>query len=329
MRILLTGGSGFIGTNLVDRLRANHQILDLSHRPPLNLENMPFWRETDILDQKTVQLRFREFQPEIVIHLAARAECDECTTIEKGYRVNTDGTSHVLKAICETRSVRRTIITSSQFVCGPGRLPRGDDDYFPVTVYGASKVITEELTRRANLPCPWTIIRPTNIWGPWHERYSREFWRIVAQGLYVHPAGAPVVRCYGYIGTVMDQIENLLNIPAEEVNGKTLYVGDAADDIYLWANAFCLALTGRRAPRVPRTVLRTAGLVGDLITTLSGKPFYITSSRYRSMVSEYLAPMEPTFDILGRPARVLDKNVQETVSWLRSKGPSEFSNTAR
>lgn len=72
---------------------------------------------------------------------------------------------HELDVIKATPSVERVIITSSQFVCGPGYIPKHDEDFAPVTVYGQSKVLTEQLTRQAGLRCVWTIVRPTNIWG--------------------------------------------------------------------------------------------------------------------------------------------------------------------
>ena len=204
MRILITGGSGFIGTNFIDEIsREANTILNYSLHPPLKAEHKQYWRAGDILDPAATTAAFQEFQPRGVLHLAARAECDEKTTVEEGYRTNTEGTQNVLEAIRTTPSVQRAIVTSSQFVCAPGRLPKNDTDYFSETVYGQSKVITEKLTRDANLSACWTIIRPTNIWGPWHMRYRREFWRVVERGLYVHPGHQPVIRCYGYVKNVV------------------------------------------------------------------------------------------------------------------------------
>ena len=200
MRILITGASGFIGTNAIEEfVRAGNTILNYSLHPPLNAEQASHWRAGDILDAKATTAVFREFQPDHVLHLAARTDCDEKTTVETGYRVNTEGTQNVLDAIRATPSVERSIITSTQFVCAPGRLPKSDTDYFPETVYGQSKVITEKLTRDANLASCWTIIRPTNVWGPWHMRYRREFWRVLERGLYVHPGHQPVIRTYAYV----------------------------------------------------------------------------------------------------------------------------------
>ncbi len=201
---------------------------------------------------------FREFEPELVLHLAARADCDENTTVEAGYPVNTEGTRNVLDAIRVTPSVARSIITSTQFVCGPGPLPKSDTDYFPATVYGQSKVVTEELTRAANLPSCWTIIRPTNVWGPWHMRYRREFWRVVERGWYVHPGHEPVIRTYAYVGNVVDQIRKIFEAPRELVDGKTIYVGDRPINLFEWTDGFSRALTGKSVRVVPRPVLAHA-----------------------------------------------------------------------
>jgi nucleoside-diphosphate-sugar epimerase len=320
MRIFTTGGSGFIGTNLIQSLLdAGHSVLDYSLSPPANPRLQATWVQGDILDAVALQKACQDFAPDAIIHLAARAECDENTTVEEGYRANTDGTRNVLEAIKATPTVRRVIITSTQYVCGPDRLPEHDEDYFPHTIYGQSKVITEQLTRSANLPCCWTITRPTNIWGPWHWRYPREFWRIAAKGYYVHPAGKPVVRCYGYVGNIVAQMLRILELPEASVHRKTFYLSDPADDIYHWASGFCQALRGQPVPKVPRFILRAAGLAGDAIGAITGKPFYITSSRYRSMVTDYVVPMEKTMEVLGPGSHSLQEGIEETLQWLYSE----------
>src|SRR5439155_20720019 len=118
---------------------------------------------------------------------------------------------NILEAIRTTPSVQRAIITSSQFVCAPGRLPKNDMDYFPETVYGESKVITEKLTREANLSACWTIIRPTNTWGPWHMSYRRGFCRVFKRGLYSHRGPPPVIRSYAYVNNFVYQIRKIFD----------------------------------------------------------------------------------------------------------------------
>ncbi len=319
MKILITGGSGFIGTNAVDAFAPlGWDILNYSWDAPLKSEQASYWRGGDILDPVATAAAFREFQPNLVLHLAARADCDENTTVEEGYRVNTDGTRNVLDAIRATPSVERAIITSTQFVCGPGRLPAHDGDYFPATVYGGSKVITETLTRAADLPCCWTIVRPTNIWGPWHLRYRREFWRVLQRGLYVHPGRQPVIRSYGYVKNVVDQMRRILESPADRVAGRTLYLGDRPANLFDWVNGFSRALVGHNARTVPRPFLRSLALLGDMPTRITGRAFLINSSRYRSMISDYDTPMEATFELLGGNPYSLEEGIDETVAWLRS-----------
>ena len=91
------------------------------------------------------------------------------------------------------------------------------------------------------------------------------------QGRYVHPGGAPVTRCYGYVGNVVDQVMTILNRRDGSLDRKTFYVGDPPDDIYQWTNAFSLALTGKKVRVVPRPVLRSVGLVGDVVIAAGGK----------------------------------------------------------
>lgn len=319
MRILITGGSGFIGTNLVEVFAKDATaLLNYSVHAPLNPAQMPYWRAGDILNTEKTTAAFQEFQPDHVLHLAARAECDEKTTVEEGYPVNTQGTRNILEAIRATPSVQRAIIASSQFVCAPGRLPKSDTDYFPETIYGESKVVTEKLTREANLSCCWTIIRPTNIWGPWHLRYRREFWQVVERGLYVHPGREPVIRCYGYVKNIVHQIRKIFEADPGLVNGQTLYVGDPPTDLYDWTNGFSRALTGHNVRVVPRPVLRALAWLGDIPTAITGKPFLINSSRFRSMTTEYNTPMDRTFALFGENPYTLEEGIEETVSWLKS-----------
>jgi nucleoside-diphosphate-sugar epimerase len=317
MKVLITGGSGFIGTNLFDAFTdTGSTLLNYSLHPPLNPEQIQYWRAGDILDEPATTAVFREFQPDRVIHLAARADCDENTTVEAGYRINTEGTRNVLAAIRVTPSVQHTIITSSQFVCAPGRLPQSDTDYFPETVYGQSKVITEKLTRDANLANCWTIIRPTNVWGPWHLRYRREVWRVLERGLYLHPGRQPVIRCYAYVKNVIAQIQKIFEAPRDLVHGKTIYLGDPPGDIFIWVNGFSQALTGRDVRVVPRPLMRFLASLGDTPTYITGKPFLINSSRFRSMTTDYLTPMERTFELLGENPYTLENGIRETVKWL-------------
>lgn len=317
-KILITGGSGFIGTNFVEFVqKQGHPLLNLDISQPLNRSHFQFWRKVDILDPEGLDNAFASFQPDWVVHLAARTDCDENTTVEKDYIVNTFGTENVLNAIKSTPSVSRAILTSTQFVCRPGIVPANDEVYDPHTVYGQSKVIAEQLTRSANLTCTWTIIRPTNIWGPWHLRYLAQFLRILQKGLYFHPRGRPCTKSYGYVGNVVHQIAQILVAPSLAVNGRTLYVGDKPIELLTWVDAFSKELRGKPVCIMPYWAMQFAAMCGDIISTCTGKPFLLNSGRFRSMVDDYIAPMDETFALLGNSPASLLEGVRETVRWLR------------
>jgi len=81
MKILIPGRSGFIGTQVVDRLLAKgHTVLNLSLHDPHEEAHQPFWREIDTLDADLLRQTMTEFVPDQVMHLAARTEMDEKTT---------------------------------------------------------------------------------------------------------------------------------------------------------------------------------------------------------------------------------------------------------
>ena len=317
MRIICTGASGFIGTNLVNRLRQrNVEILNIDAKKPLEKHHLVYWQEGNMLERQRLIDSFTSFQPTHVVHLAAHTNTD--SEVLEDYQVNIAGTANVLAAIKNTPSVARVVITSTQFVHRPGHSPEHDQDFEPHTAYGQSKVITEQLTRGANLNCIWTIIRPTNIWGPWHPRYPHEFWRVLKQGRYFHPGRKPVVRTYGYVGNVAYQIEQILQASPELVHQKVYYVGDKPINIYEWANEFSKALTQQEVRVVPRSFVRGMALVGDLLRW-AGVQFPIHSSRFQSMTTDYLAPMEPTFQAFGNPTFSLAEGIKETTEWLKSQ----------
>lgn len=314
MRLLVTGGSGFIGTNLMAHYIAQGiELVNLDWNPPLDPGQNPWWRACDIMDEQDVHALCAGFRPTHVVHLAARADTEEPNDIG-AYQQNHEGTRRLLAVLRETPSVQRIVVTSTQFVCEAGYQPRHDQDFKPFTLYGETKRLTELATREAGLQCCWTIIRPTTIWGPWSLRYRDVMFKVMRKGLYFHPGTGSVVRSYGYVGNVVWQIDRILQLPAEAVNGRVLYVGDRPFDLRTWVEAISKRLTGRPVRYMPNWLVRTVALGGDLLKLLR-IPFPITTGRYRSMTSDYVTPMDRTIALLGEAPWTLEAGVDAMVRW--------------
>ncbi len=328
MRLLVTGGSGFIGTNLMAHFIAKGaEVVNLDWNPPLNPEHKPWWKLCDIMDEERMAELFREFQPTHVVHLAARADTDEPVEI-LAYQQNHIGTERVLRVVKSTPSIQRLIVTSTQFVCEAGYQPKHDLDCKPFTLYGETKRRNEIATREAGLACAWTIIRPTTIWGPFSLRYRDIMFKVMKKGLYFHPSKKKVVRSYGYVGNVVWQIERMLTVPVEKINGRVFYVGDQPFDLRIWVNAISLRLTGKPVRYIPTWLVRTIAFGGDVLKALR-IPFPITTGRYRSMTSDYITPMDRTIEALGEAPWSLEQGVDEMVRWYENGSDRIIAHTLK
>jgi GlcNAc-P-P-Und epimerase len=320
-RVLLTGGSGFIGTNLVDLLQAcGAQVVNADVRPPLSPAQHAAWRRCDVGSEADLRSVMAHVDPQVVIHLAART--DTTSDVVGEYAINHVGTANVVRALAAAPGADRFVFVSSQFVLGPGAPFTGEEDYAPHTAYGQSKVEAERWLRRHPPTAIWSIVRPTNVWGPWHLRYQREFWRVLRRGWYLHPSSPDPVRSYGYVGSVCLQLLAVLDAGAA-VHGRALYVGDEPVRLSQWVDAFSLALRGRPARRVPGPALQALARAGDAAGRL-GVRAPIDSGRFRSMTEDYPTPMDRTAEALGGlPVVPMDLGVAQTVRWLERGTPAD------
>jgi GlcNAc-P-P-Und epimerase len=330
MRVFVTGGSGFIGTTLIDRLARNGlTLVNYDCAPPQEPAQRPYWRRGSILDAADMSAALQEFGATHVVHLAARADLDESGSVAD-YPENIDGVTNLIAAVEKASTVERLVVTSTQMVCRPGYRPAHDEDFSPNSVYGESKIITEQLTRQADLQCAWTIIRPTNIWGPRHPRHSVHFFSLVERGLYWHPSGRSARRCWGYVGNVAYQIQRILELPAAKVDRQVFYVGDAEFDLVDWVNAVSLRLTGRRAKLAPRGLLYLGALAGEVVERC-GLRTPLSLLRFRAMTEDYLPPMEKTLSVVGSGPYSMEQGIDETLRWLataRVNGKSSAAEAA-
>ena len=168
-RIFITGGSGFIGTNLIDLfVKKSYNFINLDKAEPIKKDQINYWIKGNIVNMADLESVFSKYHPTVVIHLAART--DTLSTDIKDYLENTQGSKNIIDIVKKYSCVRHLIMTSTQYVYKSLTIPfpSKDDEYIPHTTYGLSKKIMEEDTRHSNLQCAWTIVRPANVWGPWH-----------------------------------------------------------------------------------------------------------------------------------------------------------------
>ena len=319
-KFLIIGGSGFIGTNLIDDLlNKGCNLLNIDIASPNKSDHINFWRCVDILNYEALSLIINDYKPNFIIHLAART--DTTGNSLDDYEDNIIGTRNLISIIKNCSFIERFILTSTQFVNQYNGRPLSDTDYSPHTFYGQSKVINEIDLRAAKLECVWTIIRPTNIWGPFHPRYPFEFWKILSQKLYFHPNKKNIFRSYGYVKNVTFQIQRIFEANSKLINKNTFYVGDHPIDQYLWVNSFSQLLIGSPVKIIPKSALYLLALFGSTLRLLKVQ-FPITLSRYKSMTTSNDISMNKTYEILGIPPYTLLEGVSETVEWLKIDHPT-------
>ena len=323
-KILITGGSGFIGINLIEQFeQLGYSFINFDKAKPWKKVHERYWLQANLLDIETIREAFIKFNPTIIIHLAARTDCN--SDILEDYIDNTQGTQNLINVIKEFDCIKQVLITSTQYVYKSKSSPFQlcDNEYLPHTTYGKSKVITEEITRKADLKCAWTIVRPGNVWGPWHMRYPIELWKMIDQGYYVHASKKEVIRTYGFVKNVVHQIIEIINAPIEKVNQKTFYLGDLPIDSYIWLNGISNNLRGKSIKRIPSSFFIFPALMGDLLKKI-GIPSPIYTTRYKNMIEDYYAPTNITINEFGLSCPDINQNIQETVDWIKGEGQVFF-----
>jgi nucleoside-diphosphate-sugar epimerase len=316
MKILVTGGSGFIGRHLMDQLMGDGlPVLNLDIIMPQEEAQRRVWRQSSVLDKASLATAFADFQPTHVIHLAAEATMQGRSIAD--YPTNVQGVENLMDVIKLTASVERAIVTSTQHVRRPGSGPAaGDRDYAPYMLYGESKVRTEEITRAAALPCAWCIIRPTNVWGPHNAVLEGGIWRLIYRGIYFHPQGDPVIRGYGYVRNVTWQIGRLLSVDSGAMSGKVFYVGEDNSRQADWIDGFALELTGRKAKTLPLALIRALSGFGDLLGGV-GVRFPLYAARLANLTTSNPVPMGPILGLLGNPPISQAEGIRTTCERLK------------
>lgn len=173
MKVMVTGGCGFIGSHLVEQLISQgmevHVLDNMVSGFPQNVSASAIIHNQDIRNKKAKQI-ISQIKPNVIFHLAAQA--DVAKSIQNptfDADVNIKGTINVLEA-CREANVKKIVFASTSAVYGNLQKERisENDKVKPSSYYGLSKLTAESYIRLFSelYGIPYTILRYGNVYGP-------------------------------------------------------------------------------------------------------------------------------------------------------------------
>lgn len=173
MKIIVTGGAGFIGSNLVDSLISKgyevHIIDNLSTGKLENLNKQAYFYNTDITSPNINDI-FKQIKPDVLFHLAAQVSVSESIKFPlKDEKTNIQGTVNLLES-CRNFNTKKIIYSSSAAVYGmPIKNPISENHPTdPISHYGISKLTPEYYIKLYHhlYGLNYAILRYSNVYGP-------------------------------------------------------------------------------------------------------------------------------------------------------------------
>jgi nucleoside-diphosphate-sugar epimerase len=313
-KILITGGSGFIGSHLCRFLltkKVDIENLDIS-APSKDL--MPYWCQGSILNSSNLENKVITNNYDVIINLAA------VTTMysenKKDYDVNTLGVFNLTNAIAKYSPKTSLIHFSTQHVIAPGEKHIKDFQGKEfVGDYGKSKREGELILQESTVD-KWIIFRPTLIWGPGNKAILHGIGKAMINGYYFHHKNDRVIRSYGYIENSVNQIWKAVENWDLLCNKDIYYLADGNFSQLEWVTLLSKSIVGKGPRTIPAGAIWTLGKVGDILKRM-GISFPMDSSRYRNMTTSNYVPLEQTARDLGCRTDNYDSGILETGKWIR------------
>jgi nucleoside-diphosphate-sugar epimerase len=333
-RCLITGASGFVGSNLARLMRREGWDVRCLVRASSRLDQIePLGVELvrGALDD-AASLKAAVAGVDVVFHLAGRTAALRASEYE---RDNVDGTRLLAEACAAQANPPVLVMASSLAAGGPGtfRSPRRESDpERPVSAYGRSKLAAERAAS-ATANVPLSIVRPPMVFGQ-ADRASLQIFRGM-RFLPVHPS--PGLRRFPVsLIHVTDLCDAILRIATRgervERNGDGAATIDkgkyyvAADRSITYGELGQLAATAAgwavASLPLPKPIFWFAGSLGEALGRIRKRPALINFDKVREATAKgWVCSDEKIRTQLGyQPAATLEERFAETVAWYRQHG---------
>jgi nucleoside-diphosphate-sugar epimerase len=326
-RVLVTGSTGFIGSRTVDALLKQgvtvRTLLRSGSRAGDNgMQGVEICR-CDYDDPESLGRAVLDV--DIVIHLAGVTKAVDEAAFRAG---NVMPAVNLLEAVKRHNpGIRRFVLVSSLAAAGPAVSAhsgvRETETPHPVSAYGRSKLLGEQLCLQKAGGIPLTIIRPPAVYGP-GDRDILEMFQMMQKGFLLSAGDGRTQRfSMVHVDDLVDGM--LLAARSETAKGQTYFI--ASPEPYCWEDIIEAArpAIGFRMliwVPIPRPLVFALGFVFGAAARLANRPALINLDKTNELVQDYwVCSSEKAFHDLGFTARIpLDKGIRETIAWYREKG---------
>jgi dihydroflavonol-4-reductase len=318
MKAFVTGGTGFIGSHLVDDLlrEAGAEIRCLVRSDEKWLRGKPYERIIGDLHHLGV-LKEAMSGVDVVIHCAGVVKARHSADFERG---NVDATENVLRTAIKT-GVPRVVILSSLAAAGPsdGRPLTEADPMRPVSRYGVSKQRMEDMVHRiADPQMPVTILRPAAVYGP-REEDIYSFFKTASKGIcpIIGDGEANPVS----IVHVDDVVAAIRAACAYDHRGvDTFFIGSERAHTWNEIKDATEAALGRglTAIRIPAGIVRNVGGLAEDVGAWFGRYPVINRDKASELVLEWTCSVDKARQRLGYTQTMdLTTGIANTIQWYR------------
>lgn len=321
MHIALTGGTGFIGTHMIDQLLSDGHCVSCLVLPGQKYKPIPNVRyfEGDLRDSKSLEAFLQGSQT--IIHLAGLTRAK---TEGEFIEINAKGTE------CLVRTAKRVspefshiIAMSSLAAVGPASDESGLSENAPlrpISPYGRSKKKLEECLRGFEPEVKWTVIRAPGVYGP-YDRDFLQYFKLVQKG-WRFVVGKHSVMSVLFVKNLVSAIEKCLGNPASY--NQAFFISD--DGCYDWDQLGCMieSSLGKKSFRVsiPFWVVQGVSTLTEFVKPMLRNPPLITRDKLAEMSQEYwVVCNKKAHEMLGyKPTYTTEEAFKETGEWYRANG---------